>query len=182
MKKIVCFYAGGIKSIALLLQILLDKKYIDYLIQVHSIEIINHTMQFRQELITIERTLQFFQQYSEREFLTTQNQVNFSCLPLGSPLPSNFEICLFVASQMINVDPSIEYIAFGNSLEDIEKFKPYGNLREKAEAYLEMAKLNPEGALNAKHLFPFLSVSRAQVIEQLINQEAWQEIKQYIQI
>lgn len=164
--KIVCFYSGGIKSLAALWNILADEQYKDYAIQVHHVTIINHTGKFREAAEKVRQTLVKIRAECSRKLIITENQVNFSCLPAPSRLPSDIDICAFVAAQMVNTDPSIRYVVMGFSNEDSHN-SSNGNAVKRVQAYLAMTKQNPESALNAEYLFPLVTKSRSQILELL---------------
>jgi len=159
-RKIVCLYSGGIKSVAYLAKILTDKQYDDYIIQVHYINIINHTREFQSAVEAVNKSLKFFQEASHRKFVVTENQVNFSCLPAPSPLPLDIDICVFVASQMINVDPSIRFVVMGFSKDDLANSDMFAQM----QAYLEMTKQNPDASLDAEYLFPLIDNSYDEIL------------------
>lgn len=164
--KIVCFYSGGAKSLASLWSILIDEQYKDYIIHVHHVVIVNHTGKFREAAEKVRQTLARIKTECSRELIITENQVNFSCLPAPSRLPSDIDICAFVAAQMVNTDPSIRYVVMGFSSED-NNDGPNDSAVKRAQAYLAMTKQNPEAAPDAEYLCPQIDKSRLQILELL---------------
>lgn len=120
-RKIVYLYSDGFKSRACLFKLLNDKQYREYIIQVYHISIINHATQFQNSAQGVKDILKSVQKTTRKKFTISENQINFSYLTLQSLLPDDIDICAFVASQMINNDQSICYIAMGFSREILYK-------------------------------------------------------------
>lgn len=119
-KQIFCLYSGGLKSVGNLWYILSNPKYNDYIIHIHHIHILNYENHAKAEAHAVKQTLDFILKQFKREFIISENQINFNCLPKASKLPNNLDICAFVASQYISVNPDIAYILVGYSKEDNE--------------------------------------------------------------
>lgn len=163
-RKIVCFYSGGKKSLACLFAILNNPEYKEYLIQIHYIHIINHTQQHRQALEAVKSTLPIFKEFFNRDFIVTENQINFSCLPAPAALPADSDICLFVASQIINIDISVRYIALGFSSEQLQANTDYGNLAKKIDVNLASNRQNPHASKDVEYLLPCREISNAEIV------------------
>lgn len=159
-RKIVCLYSGGFKSRACLFELLNNKQYREYIIQVHHVSIINHATQFQNSSKAVKDTLISLQKTARKKFTISENQINFSCLPPQSSLPDDIDICAFVASQMINNDRSIRYIAMGFSNENFVQT----DMLNRIQAALDLTKLNPDAALDAEYIFPLMNKTRADAI------------------
>jgi hypothetical protein len=159
-RKIVCLYSGGFKSRACLFELLNNKQYQEYIIQVHHVSIINHATQFQSSSQAIKDTLKIIQKAAGKKFTVSENQINFSCLPPQSSLPDDIDICAFVASQMVNNDQSIRYIAMGFSNENFVQT----DILNRIQAALDLTKLNPDAALDAEYIFPLMNKTRAEAI------------------
>ncbi len=161
-RRIICFYSGGIKSVASLMALLLEEKFKDYIIQVHYINIVNYKKEFQLAARAVEKSLTAFSKFTERKFLISENQINFSCLPFSSKLPADIDICGFVASQMVAVDPSIRYIVMGLSSADLAKTGSSASL-DKLDAYLAMAKEQPEASADVEYFFPLMDLEQSSI-------------------
>ena len=159
-RKIVCLYSGGFKSRACLFELLNNEQYREYIIQVHHVNIINHTTQFQSDSQAVKDRLISLQKTARKKFTISENQINFSCLPPQSSLPDDIDICAFVASQMINNDQSIRYIAMGFSNENFVQT----DMLNRIQAALDLTKLNPDAALDAEYIFPLMNKTRAEVL------------------
>lgn len=175
-RKIVCFYSGGKKSLACLFAILSNPEYKEYLIQIHYIHIVNHKQQYKQALDAVKATLPVFKEYFQREFIVTENQINFSCLPAPAKLPADSDICLFIASQIINIDISVRYVALGFSHEQLESNNEYGNLAKKISANLASNRENPYSAQDAEYLLPCGEMSDVEIVATMSSNEVFRNL------
>lgn len=166
-RKLICLYSGGVKSVACLSEVLTNKLYEDYIVQVHYVHIINHTGQFKKDVDDVKKTLKYFQDTSERAFIISENQINFSCLPYPSLLPNDIDICVFVANQMLSTDKAVRYIAMGFSKEDFGIQAIFSRIQKS----LDLTKINPDAALDAEYIFPLSNKTRVEIIAGLSSEK-----------
>lgn len=155
-KKLVCLYSGGAKSIVCLSKILNDPQYNDMLIQVHYIHMVNYKREFQVAQERVKKSLVNFKDNFADRLIFSENQINFSCLPVSSPLPDDNSICLFVATQMYNVDNEVIYVALGYSKVEFEAKK----LSQQIQAYTQMLKESSNRGINSGFIFPLVANSR----------------------
>lgn len=112
--KILCMYSGGLDSTGALWELTTDKKYAEFDILVHHINIMDSINPAKNEDLALSQIVATFEEITGRKLPYSSTLVDFSYLAVGVALPAIPNIYAFVAGNLVQIDLTIKYIAVGS--------------------------------------------------------------------
>ncbi len=160
--KILCMYSGGLDSAGALWQVIHDPQYRNHEILVHHVHLVNATGRFRAEKQAVDQTIPLFQTYTTRKLYFSSTIMDFSFL--RPKVPIDADVYGFVAANLVNIDPGIEYIALGRTLDDKNSGgDPSIQIVDCVDRALVIAGNSSQIKSKAKSITPVVGLSKQQI-------------------